>query len=153
MRLNKLTSINVNHNSSSTSSLKFINEPILNSEKLIHRKHENRIKRKLDNISQLLGINSMEKISFKNRPVVNLNKPELAYNYNSYFVISPNKNRRRASISLSKVFKNVNINYNFTDRIGDQYKLKKYSQNNVLLASKTLKPNDSFEEFEKGNFL
>lgn len=110
---------------------------------------DTKIQRELNNISILLGRNSTPLKSNKNRPVVNVNKTELSFGYQSYFYVSPNKSKR-STLSSSKPFKNVNMNYNFTNKINNEFKLKKYSKNNVLIFSKTIKPNDSFDDFVRG---
>jgi len=86
--------------------------------------------------------------SIKNKPIINLNKPELSFNYQSMLCVSPKS--RKSVLSSSKVFRNVHSNYNFTDKFNNEFKLKKYSKNNVLVFSKSIKPNDSFDEFVKG---
>jgi hypothetical protein len=116
----------------------------------IEKLPETKIQKELNNISQLFGRDLTPIKSFRNKPVINMNRPELGYTYKSYFSGSPKK--KKSSLSTSKIFKNVNMKYNFTDKFGDNYKIKKYSKNNVLLFSKNLKPNDSFDEFVKGIF-
>lgn len=90
--------------------------------------------------------------SNRNKPIVNVNKSELSFDYQSYFYVSPNKSRKSA-LSSSRAFKNVNMNYNFTNKINNEFKLKKYSKNDVLIFSKSIKPNDSFDEFVKGKCI
>lgn len=114
--------------------------------------HETKLQRELSNIGNLLGRNTTPLKSNRNKPIVNINKPELSFNYQSYFYVSPEKNRRSA-LSSSRAFKNVNMNYNFTNKINNEFKLKKYSKNDVLIFSKSIKPNDSFDEFVKGKMF
>jgi len=111
--------------------------------------YENKLQRELSNIGNLLGRNSTPLKNNRNRPIVNINKPALSFNYQSYFYVSPERSRKSV-LSSSRAFKNVNMNYNFTNKINNEFKLKKYSKNNVLIFSKSIKPNDSFDEFVKG---
>ena len=115
----------------------------------LEKSHETKLQRELNNIGNLLGRNTTPLKSNRNKPVVNVKKPELSFDYQSYFYSSPNKNRKTA-LSSSKAFKNVNVNYNFTNKINNEFKLKRYSKNNILIFSKSIKPNDSFDEFVKG---
>ena len=104
----------------------------------------------------------------RNKPIVNLKKRELHYNYESIFnsptkvrnmtnsrFSSPMRDSMKSTFSSSKGFSDSsNKGYNFTKKIGSDFKLREYSQNNVLLKSKTIKPNDSFDDFVKGkNFF
>lgn len=114
----------------------------------LEKTNKNKLQRELNSISQLLGRDLTPNKSLRNKPIVNLDKPELTFNYQSYFCISPFK-KRESVLSTSKVFKNVNMKYNFTDKFNNEFKLKKYSKNDVLIFSKSIKPNDSFDEFMK----
>ena len=118
----------------------------------IEKSCDNKIKRELSNMGNFLGINTIPIKSNRNRPIVNIDKPELSFNYKSYFYDMPNKSKKN-TLSSSKAFKNVNINYNFTNKINNEFKLKKYSKNDILIFSKSLKPNDSFDEFVKGKLI
>ncbi len=116
------------------------------------KSHETKLQRELFNIGKILGRNTTPIKSNRNKPIINVNKPELSFSYQSYFHVSPNKSRKSA-LSSSKAFKNVHMNYNFTNKINNEFKIKKYSKNNVLMLSKSIKPNDSFDDFVKGNLI
>lgn len=109
--------------------------------------YENKFHREYDKLTKILKENSPLK-SPKNKPVINLDKPHLNFNSNNYMFCSPNKFRKFSS--NKKLYKNLNNNYNFTNKIGENFVLKKYSKNNVLMINKTIKANDSFEEFARG---
>jgi len=117
-----------------------------NKNRLDKTSRQSKLQRELNNISQLLGKDLTPVKSLKNKPIVNLKKPELNYKYQSYFCISPLK-KRESVLSASKIFKNVNMKYSFTEKFNNEFKLKKYSKNDILVFSKSIKPNDSFEEF------
>lgn len=195
-KLKQKNSINISNNNSNRINFIYNNEEFKIEKEKCYR---NKLQRELDSLGNILNKEITPLKTYRNKPVVDLKKPELHYNYESIFN-SPRKSSRinskfsspkkegnfmesnlnlnnsiRNSLSSTKGFSDYASasnsngsyynNYNqsnygsskrsckFTNKIGSDYKLRKYSQNNVLLASKTIKPNDSFDEFVKGKIF
>jgi hypothetical protein len=146
-----------------------------NDEDKIEKCYRNKFQRNLNNLEEYLNIELSPLREYRNKPIVDLKKPELYFNYESFFnspikirnnnsrFTSPmrmtiNNNSKDSSHNFIKkrIFspnKNYdfihNSNFNNNKKTIKESKISKYT-NNFSLVTNSENQNDSIDEYVKG---
>jgi hypothetical protein len=169
---NKFDNNNLYYTKKNTINNSDINNANINDEFNIEKCYRNKLQRELNSLGEKLNKELKPFGNYKNKPIVDLQKPELNYNYESFFN-SPRKIKNYINSEYSSSFNKTKdshyfsynkINYkspnkkfnnkenNFTKKIRNELRLRKYSHNNLSILSKSIWEDDSINEFEKGKF-
>jgi hypothetical protein len=74
----------------------------------------NKIKREIDDLNKLLNSEGVSQSGFRNRPILNVNRPELEFCSRKYVANSPTVTRR-GSLTTSDIFKNYKARHEMED--------------------------------------
>lgn len=69
---------------------------------------ENKIKKEIQDLSKVLFSDNLQPMGYRNRPMLNVNRPDLEFNSRKYIANSPTVTRR-GHLTTSDIFKNFKL--------------------------------------------